>query len=180
MASRRVCQHCGELLPERGRCQRCGISALSMARIWLTLISVVIALGLVVVGIGKWLPKSGVDSAKKVGPVAGEFEPVDRKAVLEIPGVLTAYYHDLGAQIEMRIIANGVPILYFDTDRDGKVSDNDLSYAADPQGRICVQHISANGSADCGSVASSARQESEQVNKLGCHFHHSQKGAWYK
>jgi len=127
-----------------------------------------------VLALGALARKLGSNTAVKnpSDRVAAEINSTAGKPSLTIPGAMDAYYVDRGTQVEIRIIAQGMPILYVDVNKDGTVDPNgaDLSYAVYPDGSTCIQRLRLNSegrpdeSAACGSVSSSA---TVRVSRIG-------------
>jgi hypothetical protein len=162
MAAPRTCPRCGGLVHKSAvRCENCGASARSpFTTLWITLALAAITL-IGAFAVWKWVaPQTGAARGGKRADsrVAAEIEPVAGKPALDVPGVMSVRYRDLGGQVEIGISAEGMPILYADVDGDGVVNTegNDLSYAVYPNGSVCVQRLVSADSAQCGDASTSA------------------------
>ena len=162
MGAPRTCPRCGGLIQKSAvRCEHCGAPAKSpVATLWIALALAAIIL-IAAFTVWKWVaPQTGKARAGKKAEsrVAAEIEPVAGKPALDVPGVMSVRYRDLGTQVEIGMSAEGMPILYADVDGDGVVNaeGNDLSYAVYPNGSMCVQRLGSADTAQCGDTSTSA------------------------
>jgi len=126
----------------------------------------IIALGVLVLTVGVVIHELGSNrkANKTSGPDIFDINPTVGKPAIEAQGAMNVYFSDLGSQVEIRINAHGMPILYVDVNKDGAVDANgaDLSYAGFPDGSTCIQRLRLNSegkldqSAACGNIANSA------------------------
>lgn len=80
--------------------------------------------------------------------IEAEWQPSD-KPVLSIPGMLEVAYHDRGDKVELAVVSDSNPVLYVDLDGSHTVTAGDVSYAADPSNRVCVEKLVRPGSVVC-------------------------------
>lgn len=157
MAVTKTCRGCGQQSPRVwGKCARCGASMNPL----LSTAAAIVALILLLAGAIAWRIVARTDTTAKVpSHIVAVMEPAPSGApVLRIPDAMTMEYQDEGSSVGIRIASHGMPILLVDVNHDGKIDGRgaDLSFAAKPDGSICVQRIGLTERGVCGEVTTAA------------------------
>ena len=164
MAPSKTCPQCElEVDLRTSRCPHCGASLRpEFLRRAMRVLLIVAGLACVVF-VTWWTVVRGRRKTPVDTHVAAEIVPKAGPVAFEVPGAMQLGYHDVGANVEIIISANAMPILYVDVDKQGGSGSlaTGKSFAAFPDGKTCVQTIQTvdpNGSetAQCGNASSSA------------------------
>ena len=157
----RSCPRCGNSITSSVvRCSQCG-EAVGFSKSKLFLITVIVGVSVACAAFLIFLTQ-GSRTAKpnRCGSKLGAIEiyPVDGKSALEVPGRISIRYRDLGGQVEIAVSADGMPIIHANRLMDGKnvLDGSDVSFAAFPNGALCIQRTFATDGAQCGNAASAA------------------------
>lgn len=145
------------MLEESGQAKR-GFTAAQRV-----LLAMLCALGLAGFGWAIYHLAHEGSTTEKEKAIEAEWQPSE-VPVLAIPGTLEVTYRDLGDKIELTITSNANPVIYADANANHQVDAGDVSYAAAPNNRVCIQKLDMPTNVQCGASISEASVRSEWVD----------------